>query len=163
MIQKSNQGLTLIELLVGIFLTSMIFLAASSLVVVLFSSNTRTKQMDEIQQAKNDLLNEISNAVKWAAFIELIGTGKFQATLFDGTTHVYMYDAINNTLNKNGVPLHTSGVNVTVFEVSSLGVNADADAPKSLQIKIELEDGQLKQIKDAFRIVASQRSVDTSI
>lgn len=159
----------MVELLIGILLTSMIFLAASSLVVTLFTSNTRTKQLDEVQQVKNDLMNELSNAIKWSGTVEVMGNDLMVITFTDDlgnqTTYTYSHDTINDILNKRvdsgpDEPIHSSGVKVSTFTIKDFSVTKTANSPKSLEIFIELEDAQLTQIKDAFRIVASQRAVE---
>ncbi len=167
---KHNQGLTLVELLIGILLTSMIFLAASSLVVTLFTSNTRTKQLDEVQQVKNDIFNELSNAIKWSATVTVDSVNKLKVVTFaddSGVSHsyTYEYDSTTQTLTKQvdtnpAASLHSNKVEVTDFEIMDRSVNPAAGAPRSLDIFIGLRDAQQPTIVEAFRIVASQRSVE---
>ncbi len=63
---KSRAGLTLIELLVSLTVAGMVILAISSLFVILFTSNVRNKQLEEIAQAEYDISTDLTNSVRWS-------------------------------------------------------------------------------------------------
>lgn len=155
---SATAGFTLIELLIGIILTSMIFLASSAVIVALFNSNIRLKQLDTLEQAKNDLLNEFSNTLKWAKTITLSPTqDQISGEDAEGHAFTYRYDPTKKQLLRDNQALTGLEVAVTGFTVTDYSINKNGTAPVSLEINIELESAKFTPIKDRMRIVVSQR------
>lgn len=156
-----TSGITLIELLVGIALSGMVFLGASSLVLVLFTSNARTGQLEELAQSRNDLDIEFSNSVKWATLIDISVPNQLYLEFSGGPTAVtYVYDSSNRSLLKNAVPMLSENVAVTQFEFKNLSV---APGLMSLKIDIGLEHTRFSSVKDLVSLVVSQRKTDYTL
>lgn len=105
----NKKGFTFIEILIGLSISAAIFIIATSLVVNIFSSTTKSKQMQVLEQAKNDLQAEFGNSVRWADSISYIGN-----TLQIDTTTYTLQDGV---VMRNGSPITPSEVEVTDFDV----------------------------------------------
>ena len=149
--------MTLIELLIGITLTSFIFLSASSLMLTLFASNTRSKQIDILDEAKDDLQAELTGAVRWSAKVEVLNSNTLQVTSIDGTSHTYAFNTASKTILKDGESLAIKDVSFTQFAVTDYSDQSVAASPVSLEIIIDMEHTRFPILKDHFRIVVSQR------
>ena len=108
---RGQRGFTLIELLVGVVVSAAIFLVASNLVASLFGSSTRQKQLETLEQSKNDLQSDIGNNIKWADESISFTDGKLSA---DGD----IYELIDGILYKNSIPLTPGNVYVESFNVT---------------------------------------------
>lgn len=106
---KIKSGFTLIEILIALGLTSAIFIIATSLVVNIFTSNTKSRHTEALAQVKNDLQAEFSNSVRWADNISYVG-GSLQ---IDSV----VYRLENGVLMKNGVPITPAEIEITSFKV----------------------------------------------
>ncbi len=104
------RGLTLIEILVGMTVSAAIFLVATNLITALFGSSTKQKQIETLEQTKNDLQQDIGNSVKWA---------ENEISFRDGVlvTDDDQYELRDGILYKNSSPLTPSSVYVESFEV----------------------------------------------
>lgn len=106
---KRNYGFTLIEILIGLTITVSIFIIATSLVVNVFSSTTKNKQREALEQAKNDLQSEFGTSVKWADSISYANS-----TL---TIDSAIYKLEDGAILKNGEKITPSDVVVDRFNV----------------------------------------------
>lgn len=107
--KKNIQGLTLIEVLIGLTITSFIFITATGVVVSLLGTSTKSKRVQAIEQVKNDLLVDIGNNTRWAERINFID-GVLEV---DDTT----YKLKDGLILKNDSPLTSSEVIVESFSV----------------------------------------------
>ena len=114
---KLRTGFTLMELLIGMTLISFIFLGVITATVVLLNSNARVKQIDHLEQAKNDLQLEFANTIRWAKAITLISPSELSITNSDDSTSLYQFDSTNKRITKNGVPITSDTVDITNFEI----------------------------------------------
>ncbi len=155
-----QSGFSLLELLIGVVLSSMIFLAVTSLITVLLTSNSRSKQLDELEQTKNDLVQELSNTTRWGGDITLTDNAEQDSLKIGpvGIEKTYLIE--NGALTRNGIRITSDQVTVTKFNVDERsGVNSLS----SLEIEIEMENKGFKAIKDNFRIVVSKRITQISV
>ncbi len=106
---RLNKAFTLIEILVGLSVSATIFVIATNLVVNIYTSSLKGKQIEVLAQVKNDLQAEFGNSVRWADSISYAG-GIFQV---DSTN----YSLQNGRLFKEAVPLSPEEVEITNFEV----------------------------------------------
>lgn len=151
---KKNEGFTIIELIIAIGLAGLIFLASSSLMFAIFSSNTRVHQLDQLEQTKTDFNFEFSNAIRWSKQIEITSDGTLLITDQNGLLQTYALK--NGALTKNDSPLHTADVTITSFLVQDYSQNSTV-SQKSILITIELQHKTFNAVKETMRIVASQR------
>lgn len=153
-IRESQTGTTLVELLIGIAIAGMVFLVTSSLILALFNSNNRSKQLDTLEQAKNNLNAEMTNTIKWARTVSAV-PNQISLTAANDDEIVYSYDALNKTLLKNNQRLIPEDILVTGFDVKNF--SADRSVSASLEITVEMEHKHFAAVKDRLRIVVSQR------
>ncbi len=160
--RKNNRsGFTLIELLVVIAISGMIFLSVSALLIALFASNTRITQLDLLQQAKNDLQAELSNAIRWSRSVTISGANDVLDVENADLSHsVYQIDS-NRRLAKNGVPLVGNDVAITSFSVRNLSVSP-AYASLLLLVSLNLQSSSFVAVHDTMNLVVSQRASTTA-
>lgn len=106
---NNKYGFTLIELLIGMVVTSMVLLIATSLVVNIFTSNTKSKQIETLAQVKNDLQVEFSNTIRWADTISYVGN-KLEINSIG-------YELTEGVIYKEGIALTPKDVEVTRFDI----------------------------------------------
>lgn len=144
--KKFSSGFTLVELLLGITISVLIFLTAGSVMATLYSSGTRTKQSQALEQTRNDLQLELLNAVRWSQNLSYTTNS---ITANESTYHVE-----SERLYKNDVPLTSSEVIVKSFNIT----NYTASPPEaSLEITTELGHRRFTTLNDVFKFVVSQR------
>ena len=141
-----RQGFTLIELLVGIGMSAIIFVVVGSLLVSILTTNSKGRRQEAFEQVKNDVLGELSNAVRWADEVSLSG-GQL-------VVDEVVYEETTGRIVKNGQPLTPAGVRVENFEVRQLSAATDL---ASVRITADLEDANLAAARDRLTIVVSQR------
>lgn len=151
----NKRGFTLIELLIVIVLTGMIFTGVSALVATLFNTNTRSQQIDVMEQSLNDIQNELTNLVKWAKTVEIVSPQTIRVTMHDDPTPVEI-GLDGERIVKDGQSLHSENVRIVSFVVNDRTQSGSAE--KSLEFVIELQHMQLDTVQDRATIVASQRS-----
>jgi prepilin-type N-terminal cleavage/methylation domain-containing protein len=156
----SRGGFTLIELLIGVTLSGMIFLAVTSLITVLLTSNTRSKQLDELEQAKNDVMQELSNTTRWGGVITITDNVDQDIVSIGQIGSEKTYQIQSGALVKDGARLTSDQITVTRFNVED---RSATNALKSLEIEIEMENKRFTAIKDSFRIVVSERVSQISV
>jgi prepilin-type N-terminal cleavage/methylation domain-containing protein len=151
MSHTKHTGFTLIELLIGITITVMIFLTTSSVFLLFYSADARTKRIQTLEQAKNDVQQDLSSAIRWARVITWDAAAK--TLTLDSST---VYSLVNNKLTKNSTSLVPRDVDVrgfTVTDLSTLG------SYKSYEITIDLGLSQSPTSTDRLRVVAPQRKL----
>lgn len=147
--KHNQQGLTLIELLIGMTMSAMIFLVSSSLMASLFFSDTKSKHKEILEQAKNDIQSELSNQIRWG---QTIAVTPNQLTI-DGAT----YQITNERLYKNGDPLTPSDVVIDNFKVEDYST---LPYLASLRVEVELHHKTNTSAHDTLTLVASQRKLE---
>lgn len=160
--QNQSAGFTLIELLIGIAISGLIFVAIGSLMLVLLTSNTRTKQLDELEQAKNDLLQNISNTVRWGGKINYIDMGDSDILEVGTAPTLVSFNLNNGVLERNGQPLNSTKIKITGFNIDDFSIPTSANL-KSLQITLTMEYQNFTSVKDILRIVVSERISEISV
>ena len=124
----------------------LIFITAGSVMATLYSTGTRTKQSQALEQTINDLQIEFLNAVKWGTSVSYSSN----SISVDGVA----YQLRDERIYKNDVPLTSNEV-----IIKSLNVNNYSNSPPylSLEIKIELGHRRFAALYDTVRFVVSQR------
>lgn len=144
---NSRRGFTLVELVLGIAVTAIIFIAASSAYVFLIKTGSRFSQTQVLDNAKVDLSQELLSAIRWAGSVTCSSS-----LVIDGTTY-----AIGPTglLSKNGQPLTARSVQATSFSCANY---SSFPGYASLQLTINLQDVSVTPARSAvLNLVASQR------
>jgi len=143
------RGFTLIEILLGVAISVLIFITAGSVMVTLYNSSTRTKQSQSLEQTKNDLQLEFLNNVRWGEEIE----SNLNSLRVDET----VYELVDGRINKNGEAITSSEVEVRDFSVVDYSTS---DGVASLEISIELVNKRLPSVSERLRVVVSQRQME---
>jgi len=164
LINKDNLptfGFTLVELLVGIALSSLIFMAISTLMLVLFSSSSRVAQMDRLEQTQNDLQAELSNAIRWADQVDVTDSARIKVYHESEETEYYIEEGRLYKKTSTAMQVLTSqdvlinSLTAVNYSTASFG---EPDPKVSLNITIEMQDKQFFHVLDTVNLVVSQRS-----
>lgn len=148
-----KKGFTLIEVLMALGLSSLVFVLVSSLLVTLLTSNSKNRRQEVFEQVKNDLFVELSGAVKWGEEVEVGGTEGARELTVDGV----VYRVEGERLTRGGEPLTPGGVVVKSWEINEYGARPDY---AGLEITVEMEDRSFSLAKDQLRVVAAQRKTE---
>jgi prepilin-type N-terminal cleavage/methylation domain-containing protein len=146
---KSNKGFTLIELLIGITVSAMVFMLAGSIVSLLFRTDVKGQRSESFEQTKNDIVAEITNAVRWAEVVNVTTTDLGTITA-DGVE----YTIQDGRLLKNNDPITGMSVIITKFKIRN---RSEDPLLKSLDIQVEMESRQTATSHDTLNFVVSQR------
>jgi type II secretory pathway pseudopilin PulG len=144
-----NKGITLIEILIGITVSSIIFIVSSSLVASLFYAETRSKDSEALEQTKNDLQSEFYEKIKWGENINVLS----DRLIVDDVE----YSLSGGRLLKDGSALTAQKVNVQSFSIKDYSLSPDE---VSLEITFELENKEKSSTKDSLKIIISQRKLE---
>lgn len=145
-IQKQS-GFTLVELLLGVTISVMIFLTASSFILLLFNTDLKSRRSQALEQAKYAIGQEISTAIKWAQKIDVAPN---QITIDDST----VYKLQDGQIFKNGDPITPDTIEISNLEIKDYSV---VSSLKSLEISMQLSFKNYATIQDTYKITASQR------
>lgn len=158
---RSKNGFTIIELLIGISITAIIFTGASSLIFSLFTSDARNQQIDEIEQAKNSLQGELSDSIRWAQIIQTPNLQQLTITSSTGEVITYVLEnkQIVKKYNAKTVSLTPENVIIDNFDIDILSNSSNS---KSIIINVEMTHAQKNTIKDVMRLVTTQRVTSLS-
>jgi prepilin-type N-terminal cleavage/methylation domain-containing protein len=149
--KKHQEGLTLIELLIGITISSLIFLVSTSLVAALFSTNTKQKYQESLEQVKNDLTSEFSTNVRWGKSIKVASN---ELTVDD-----IKYTLRDSRIYKGSNPLTPADVDIERFEIKNYSTTA---TEVSIEIDISMQHKTYNSAQDVLKIVVSQRKHELS-
>lgn len=155
---RSSQGFTLVELMVAISISGIIFLAVSALIGTLFSSSARVTQLDALSQIKDDIAKDMSNSVRWAPDVS-VSPGNDELTLTSAQGEDTLYHVVDSQLFKNDTPLSPIDYEVTDFSVHDYGAGRLA----SLDIELSLRSKKFTARTDTIKLVISQRQTDVTI
>jgi len=67
---RMKKGLTLIELLVTLGVSGLVFVVVGSIIGILFTTSTRDKRLEVFEQVKNDVAAELSNTLRWGQVVD---------------------------------------------------------------------------------------------
>ncbi len=144
-----KKGFTLMEMLLAVGLASVVFGLAGSLTAFIMERNTRDLKQEELEQAKNDLTVELSNAVRWAKDVEVLSDG----VMVDGVS--YILD--DGKVRKAGEAVTSDDVVINRFEVKNYSATSRR---VSLEISVEVSSARSSIYNDSMRIVVSQRQTE---
>jgi len=145
--RRESKGFTLIELLLGVTISVMIFLATGSVIALLFRTDIKSKNIESLEQTKNNLSAELTTSARWGELITIIGG---QELIVDSSR----YTLLNGKILKNNEPLTSDDITITRFEIKDF---SNSTKLKSLEIRIDMQNKNFTSVKDTFNIVVSQR------
>lgn len=152
-----KKGFTLIEIVLALGLSTVVFLMMSAILVTVLNSNTKNTREEAFEQAKNNITVGISNEIRWAEDIEYEPGNLATLTLDKGKIK---YAVSDGKLTKNGDAITPENVKVTKFTIENRSTTMDTF---SLVLQIEMENKQISTEKDRLRIVASQRRTEQEV
>jgi len=120
---KTKKAFTLIEILVGLSIFSAIFIIATSLVVNVFSATTKGRQLESLEQTKNDLQTELGNTIRWADSLSFVNGN---LTIDD-----VVYSVQDGKLLRDNQALTSDEVVITKFNVTNYVVQTGASVLNS--------------------------------
>lgn len=147
--KSKNNGFTLIEILLGVAISSLIFITAGSVFAVLFRSDVKTQRLSLISQTKNDLQIDFSNSIRWVNDVSFVN-GSNPSITADTT----IYTLVDGRILKNGEALTSKDVVVKKITTTDYSLASDL---KSLEIVVEVENKLFPNSQDILKIVVSQR------
>jgi hypothetical protein len=144
--KRIRTGVTLIEMMIAISLSSFVFIIVSSLMMTLINNNTKSKRNEGFEQVKNDLQGEFTNRIRWGEVVE-------------AGTDILTTDGINYTLGdgkilKDGVAITPENIKITSFEIKNLSTTPEF---VSIDIKVALQSHDSAIVNDNLHLVVSQR------
>jgi len=104
----TKKGFTLIEFLVGISMTALVFIVATNLMIAFFKVDSKSQRSQQLEQAKSDLSSEFTNGLQWAKSVE------FKNNIL--TVDANKYELNSGKMLKNNVAF--TGINVVVSDFS---------------------------------------------
>jgi len=104
-----TKGFTLIEILIAMIISAILFVLVSSLLANLFRSDTKSKQSQTMEQTKNDIRSELTNAVRWADNL----THDSEQLFLDED----IYRLEDNRFVKNSIPLSHRDIEVSNLRI----------------------------------------------
>jgi prepilin-type N-terminal cleavage/methylation domain-containing protein len=141
-----KKGFSLIELLIAMTMSGMIFITVSSLLVTLLNSNTKNRRQEVFEQTKNDLFVELSNSIRWGDEI----SSTMDSLVVDGIT----YRLESGAVTRNGEAITPTAVEVTQFQIVP---RSAATGFESFEINVVLKDKNFNLNTDKLDMVVSQR------
>jgi len=146
--KKMQRGMTILEILLGMMVSMMIFLMATNFIVSVFRFDTKEKGQEAMEQVKDELQAELATKVRWAAEIEVMN----DRLVVDGVE----YRVDGGRFMRGGEVLTPRAVSVESFEINDYST---VDGLGSVEIVLGLRHSDLTTVRDTMRLVLSQRRV----
>lgn len=144
-----KKGFTLVEFLIGMTMTVVIFIVATNLVVSFLSINTKSKRNQDLEEVKVDVSRQITDQLTWGTTI----THSSNKLIIDKDT----FELVGNTLKKNGSSLTPANVKVKDFSIFEYHNDPENKTAVSYKVEINLEHAESASIKDTISIFSSSR------
>lgn len=171
-ILKQKKGFTLIEILVSLSILGIILLLLVSMMNNFFRSGSRVKNIEELQNLNNLIINDLLQEVRWSNepdgdLISTDGSGSILNIVRSNDAKNISYYVSGEKLVKetggNGEILTTEGVKVNDFTVENFS-ETDDDKVKLLKITVGLESESTGvKISTSKSIVVSLRKKSLDI
>lgn len=145
-----KKGFTLMELLLALGMSALIFVVVSSLMVTILSSNTKSKRNEVFEQIKNDLVVEFINRVRWAQVVSAEDNASSDVITADADR--YMLN--NGILLRNNEPITPENIEVTRFDVVN---KSNIENKAGLEITVSFRDRNFVLLEDVLNIQVAQR------
>lgn len=109
-----KKGFTLIEFLVGITMTALVFIVATNLMIAFFKVDSKSQRNQQLEQSKSDLTSEFTNGLQWAKRVE------FKNGIL--TIDENKYEVSSGKMLKNNLEFTDNNVVVSDFSVKRIDV-----------------------------------------
>lgn len=165
----SKIGFSSIELIVGISISGMLLIGTMSLIYILFISNSQVTRLDQLEQAVNDVYEEIARSVRWSKitgppdstldgeFMKVVA-GDDSITVYkrNPTTNQLFKDTYNADLTPKSLnqPLTNTTIKVTNLILNNYSVHPSV---VSYEFTLDLKHNYLPNVTKSFTHVISQR------
>ncbi|MBI4058558.1 type II secretion system protein [Candidatus Gottesmanbacteria bacterium] len=150
----SNQGMTLLDLIIGLAVMSIILVGTLIIAVDMLESVNRSSQFSEIEHAKNIIFTDLSNLVRWGGTVSLPSPPPLKLVV-DATEYTLDTSLGYGRLMKNNEAVTSSKIDVTAFTVSNYSVTPTY---ASLKIALSFKDRINTQLPaETFTFAVSQR------
>lgn len=118
-----RKGFTLIEFMVGITMTALVFIVATNLVIAFLRVDSKSQRSQELEQVKSDLSSEFTNTMLWASSVDMTNG----VLTVDGNK----YKVSGGQFMKNDKALTGSKVLVSGFTVTKVNVVSARTTPST--------------------------------
>lgn len=149
---RNKGSASLIELLLGMVIGLFIIMAVLTLFNTIFGSDSKTRYLDNLDEAKNNIRVELSNAIRWA---ESVSTNPDNSIVADDVTIAFEDD----TIYKRPVDgVHTNILPDSII-VSNVQVEEFTTSPDavSLIIDMDLTHRNKTDVTENLHLVITQR------
>ena len=144
----SQKGISLLEVLIGMAMSAIIFMIAATIVVSLMSQTTKSKRIQDLEQAKNDIRVEFTNVIRWAEAISYSGGA------LEIDANKYRLDG--EKLLKNGNPFTSRKVRIKSLSVTKKTTLTSSETV--IEISIDMVHAENEDVKDTLKLVLSPRN-----
>lgn len=149
-----KKGMTLIELLIGITIASLIFIFSTNAMYSFFYNDTKSKGLEAIEQTKNDLYVELANKIRWGESIS-VDNPNGQITVDN-----IQYRLEDRVIKRDGEPITPESVIIESFKIDNYSTDAEYE---SLEIEFEFKNRSLGDTIDTFSFVVSRRKLEIEL
>lgn len=148
----NQQGFTLVEMLIGITMASIIFITTSSLLVSIIARNARIKKDEVVEQTKNDLAVEFLNYVRWADAIEFNASENKLIVSYENRDDIYyQLNQADKAIRKNGERFTSSQVVIENFSFKKY-------LDKSYSLEVDISLLSRPDVKQRLKVLISPRN-----
>ena len=149
-----KKAFTLIELVIALGMSAIVFVVVSSLVVMILSTNTKARRQEVFEQTKNDLVVELINNVRWGKQVDVTDNGETDTLTVDSV----VYRLEDGRVTKNGEPISPQSVEITSFDIGDYSAQ---DGLAGLEIKLGMRDRSFSLLTDTLEVAVAQRRTQT--
>ncbi len=158
-------GMTLLEILVALAMSSIVFLVVSGFLLNITGTNQSSKSQELFEQTKNDISTDLSNAIRWGKVFSCQNCDCNSSSMQNSslTIDTVVYAVNNQSLQRAGSALTSANVQVNRFLVCDRSAVRSWDGSAwispypSYSIDIELQAKGSSILKDTFSFIASNR------
>lgn len=145
-----KKGFTLMELLLALGMSALIFVVVSSLMVTILTTNTKSRRAEVFEQTKNDLVVEFINRVRWAETVSVEDLETADVVLADADKYLIS----DGRLFRNDEAITPENIEITRFEVVD---KSNIENRAGLDIRVSFRDRNFILLEDILNIQVAQR------
>lgn len=170
---QTKRGFTLIEMMVAIFLFSVVMVIATGALVSILGADRKAQAVEAVMNNLNFALDSMTRAIRTGSHYDCGfspcnggGSTKFTFVDTDGQTVIYRYNAgtkrIERSINAGAFqPLTSPSITVTNLRFSAIGENGSDTIQPRVLITVQGTAGEGKAATDFnLEMLATQRVFD---